>query len=84
MHSVCTEAGMFAIRDGQWKLVAGTGSGGRQAPRGKPFEKPFMLFDLQADLSESTDVAAQHPEIVQRLSKTLNSLIEDGRSVARD
>ena len=29
--------GMFAIRDGRWKLVAGNGSGGREDPIGQPF-----------------------------------------------
>lgn len=75
--------GMFAIRDGQWKLVAGNGSGGRQAPRGKPFEKPFQLFDLSADPGEQHDVASGHLEIVQKLTARLNELIEAGRSVPR-
>jgi arylsulfatase A-like enzyme len=76
-------SGMFAIRDGNWKLVAGTGSGGREAPRGKPFAKPYMLFDLSQDLEERNDVAAEHPAIVERLSDELDSVIRRGRSVAR-
>jgi len=79
-HSV---AGMFAIRDGQWKLVAGNGSGGRQAPRGKPDQKPFQLFDLSSDLAETTDVADANPEIVERLTKRLMELRQAGRSVSR-
>lgn len=75
--------GMFAIRDGKWKLVAGTGSGGRQQPRGKVDEGPFQLFDLEADLSESTDVAADHPEIVARLTAQLTVIRNDVRSVQR-
>ena len=46
------------VRDGDWKLVLGNGSGGRQQPRGKPFEKPYQLFDLSSDIGEETDVAA--------------------------
>ena len=42
--------GMFAIRDGKWKLVLGNGSGGREQPRGKPFDKPYQLFNLVADV----------------------------------
>lgn len=79
-HSV---NGMFAIRDGQWKLVAGTGSGGRQNPRGKPFEKPFMLFNLEADLSESHDVADAHPDIVERLTSQLTAIMDSGGSRSR-
>jgi arylsulfatase A-like enzyme len=75
--------GMFAIRDGRWKLVAGNGSGGRQQPRGKPFQAPYQLFDLDSDLSETKDVAKQHPEIVQRLTEKLEGMRQRGRSVDR-
>lgn len=75
-HSV---AGMFAIRDGKWKLIAGNGSGGRERPRGEPFGKPYMLFNLADDVSESKDVAAEHPEIVARLTAKLQSLIDADR-----
>lgn len=75
--------GMFAIRDGNWKLVAGNGSGGRQAPRGKPFQKPFQLFDLAKDIGESRDVAGEHPEVVEALTNRLNQIRESGRSVNR-
>ena len=63
-HSV---AGMFAIRDGRWKLVLGNGSGGRQQPRGRPFTKPYFLSDLKADPSETTNLATRHPDIAARL-----------------
>ena len=63
-----SSGGMFAIRDGKWKLVLGNGSGGRQAPRGKPFAKPYHLFDLSKDISERRNVAGEHPEIVKRLT----------------
>jgi arylsulfatase A-like enzyme len=79
-HSV---AGMFAIRDGRWKLIAGNGSGGRQQPRGKPFGKPYQLFDMQADPAESQDVAADHPDIVRRLTEELERIRKQGRSVTR-
>ena len=70
-------AGMFALRDGRWKLVFGNGSGGRQQPRGKAFEKPYQLFDLEADLSETTNVAEQHPDIVQRMTRMLEQVKGD-------
>ena len=60
-------AGMFAIRDGRWKLVLGNGSGGRQAPRGRPFIKPYFLSDLEADPSETNNLASKHPDIAVRL-----------------
>jgi len=76
-HSV---AGMFAIRKGRWKLVAGNGSGGRQKPKGKPFGKPYQLYDLEADLAEAHDVATQHPDIVARLTAELEAIRKAGRS----
>jgi arylsulfatase A len=66
-----SSGGMFAIRDGRWKLVAGNGSGGREAPRGKPFAEPWMLFDLETDPNERTSVAKDNAEIMERLKQTL-------------
>ena len=80
-HSV---GGMFAIRDGKWKLVLGNGSGGREQPRGKPFEKPYQLFDLSSDISEESDVADAHPEVVERLTQRLEEIRKRGRSVERE
>jgi hypothetical protein len=31
--------------------------------------KPMMLFDLEADPAEQRDVAANHPEVVERLKR---------------
>ena len=73
-------AGMFALRSGKWKLIAGNGSGGRQAPKGRPFQKPFMLFDLQADLGEKNDLAKAKPELVEELTVKLESIRSSGRS----
>lgn len=72
--------GMFAIRDGGWKLVAGNGSGGRQAPKGKPFEEPFELYDLSEDGAESKNLAAENPEKVKELRALLEQLRAQGHS----
>jgi len=69
--------GMFALRDRQWKLVFGNGSGGREDPVGQPFEEPYQLFDLSRDLSESADVAARHPAVVQELTARLAAIRAD-------
>ena len=55
-HSV---HGMFALRDGKWKMIFGNGSGGRQQPLGEPFAKPYMLFNMENDLEETTNVIDQ-------------------------
>jgi len=76
-HSV---AGMFAIRDGKWKLVAGNGSGGRERPRGKPFARPYMLFDLSSDSGEARNVIDEYPEVAKRLEARLEAIRKNGRS----
>ena len=49
-----------AVRDGKWKLV-------------ETFEdNQVQLFNLTEDLAETTDVADQHPEVVQQLKETLD------------
>ena len=42
--------GMFAIREGNWKMIFGNGSGARTKPVGNPFQKPYQLYDLENDL----------------------------------
>ena len=72
--------GMFAIRDGQWKLVLGNGSGGRQAPKGKPFEKPYMLFNLEDDIAEANDVIESNTDRAAAMEATFQKLHDSGRS----
>jgi arylsulfatase A-like enzyme len=54
----------FAITDGQWKLVRHT----VRAGTGPEFE----LYDFAKDPLNQTDVAAQHPDVVARLTKALD------------
>jgi arylsulfatase A-like enzyme len=72
--------GMFAIRDGRWKLVLGNGSGGRQQPRGKPFEQPYALFDLSADIAEQHNVIEEHPDVARGLETRCLEIRDSGRS----
>jgi arylsulfatase A-like enzyme len=72
--------GMFAIRDGKWKLVAGNGSGGRELPKGEPFGRPYMLFDMETDRSERKSVITANPEVAKRLEAELERLRTSGRS----
>ena len=60
----------YAITDGDWKLVL---------PDGK---KDTELYDLAKDRAETENLAAQHPEIVQRLTEHINQIITSGRSTA--
>jgi arylsulfatase A-like enzyme len=84
--------GEFAIREGKWKLLLCPGSGGWSHPTAAPsvwlkVEKadlsqfpPFQLYDLDADPAETKNLAAAHPEIVQRMGRAARELIERGRS----
>lgn len=73
-------SGIFAIREGNWKLVLGNGSGGRQQPKGKPFEKPYTLWDLKTDPSETQDLIEKHPDVAKRLEEACLKIRDSGRS----
>ena len=80
-HSV---NGNFAVRKGKWKLILCPGSGGWSYPRpgvddvtGMP---PIQLYDLENDISETTNVQDQFPEVVKELKSLLTKYIEEGRS----
>ncbi len=72
--------GIFSLRRGKWKMVFGNGSGGRQAPVGTPFEKPYFLFDLEKDPRETTNLFKKHPEIALELLQMLEKIRKTGRS----
>ena len=73
--------GMFAVRDGKWKLVLGDGSGGRLKPGGKPFRGPYQLFDMQADAGEQNDVAKDYPDVVERLTAAVERIRDSGANL---
>ena len=75
-----SSAGMFAIREGKWKLVLGNGSGGRQAPKGKPFARPYQLFNVESDVEEALDQAGAQPAIVSRMTDRLEAIRESSKS----
>ncbi len=72
--------GMFALRQDQWKMVFGNGSGGRERPAGKPFEKPYFLFDIEKDPAETTNLIEEYPELAHRMEAKLKVIMDSGRS----
>ena len=38
---------------------------------------PLQLYDLEADIAESKNVAKQHPGVVERLAKLAHKAIDD-------
>ena len=57
--------GQQAVWDGRWKLYRG----GIQKTRGRSPLPAWELYDLQADPQEANDIAAAHPDVVDRLSQ---------------
>ncbi|MBD3265964.1 sulfatase-like hydrolase/transferase [bacterium] len=75
--------GTFSLRDGKWKMVFANGSGGREKPKGKPFEKPYRLFDIHNDPSETKNLIDEHPHVAARMQKRLEAIRQNGRSGPR-
>jgi arylsulfatase A-like enzyme len=69
--------GMFAIREGDWKLVEGLGSGGFTKPSViEPVEggPVGQLYDLAEDPSETTNLYLERPDMVERLTMLLDEV----------
>lgn len=75
--------GMFAIRQGDWKLVLGLGSGGFSPPKREP-QKPDgpagQLYHLRTDPGETKNLYLEHPDIVARLTALLERYQRQGYS----
>jgi arylsulfatase A len=59
---------LVAVRAGKWKLVLGA----PKAPK-----KGVQLFDLDADVGETKDLADKHPDVVKKLQALLEKARED-------
>jgi len=66
------------VRAGQWKLMfPGGGRGGNANANQNAGPPAPELYDLNADIGETTDVAANHPEIVAQLKQFAEQARED-------
>ena len=76
--------GIFAIREGRWKLDVCPGSGGWSKPTDTEARRQkhpaVQLYDMSADEGERKNLQAEHPEIVKRLMAELEKIVADGRS----
>lgn len=76
-------SGVFSIRQGDWKLVLGLGSGGFSEPRKvepQPGESAGQLHNLRRDPSEEDNLYLKHPEVVTNLKAMLERYQKEGRS----
>jgi arylsulfatase A-like enzyme len=79
--------GRFALREGQWILLAWPGSGGYSDGRKKGDARaplaslpPYQLYDLASDPAEAKNLAEAHPETVKRLLALLEKQVAAGRT----
>lgn len=75
--------GLFAIRQGDWKLILGRGSGGFTQPaviKPAPGEPEGELYNLAKDPHEDDNVYRQNPETVRRLTDLLALYRRQGHS----
>ena len=78
-----SDSGVFAIRRGKWKLLFDNKGGSRRTnPKDKPVinSADLLLFDMENDVGETTNVSAEYPEVVESLKKLLAEYVNNGRS----
>ena len=74
-----SEARGLAIRQGNWKFIAGgTQKGGKNAPKG-PVKG--QLYNLKDDVGEQNNVIAENQEKAQELQTLLNEKVKQGPGV---
>jgi arylsulfatase A-like enzyme len=65
-----------AIRDARWKLYL-PHSPDKPVRKGTKRRQQPMLYEVKTDIAEKHDVAAQHPEIVKRLTQSAQAARRD-------
>ena len=70
---------MWAVREGKWKLVAVAGARVRGRPASKKPNAQLFLSDMEADATEQHNLAARHPEVVERLVKLHEAWVKEAR-----
>ena len=78
-----SKTGVFAVRQGNWKLVLLPNSG--VAGSGKPAKikqilPDYLLFNLEKDVKEKNNVAEEYPDKLEELKNILIQEINQGRS----
>jgi arylsulfatase/arylsulfatase A len=63
----------FAARNQRWKLVQPVGRDETRPPQ----LPPPLLFDMQADPFETTDLATKHPDIAESLRRSYETWFKD-------
>lgn len=78
-----SDKGVFGVRKGKWKLILDDkGGSNRRNPKDQPVinSTPFLLFDMENDEEESTNLYEKYPDVVDELMMEFAEVIESGRS----
>ncbi len=76
-------SGLMTIREGDWKLIAGLGSGGFSKPsriKPGPGDPQGQLYNLKEDPGEMKNQYADKPDLVRRLESQLQKIRKSGRT----
>ena len=71
--------GMFAIREGRWKLIFGEGNGGGDSTLYLPFSdaplsQPERLYDLEQNPGETRNWIKARPQVVARMTALMEQI----------
>ena len=75
----CLMHGPGTVRSGKWKYYPWKEGKGdkRDTKRGATSDHPVQLYDTVADIGETTNVAANYPEVVSRLQSAWEAHVEE-------
>ncbi|TWU34233.1 sulfatase family protein [Novipirellula artificiosorum] len=71
-------SGLMMVRQGDWKLIDGLGSGGFSKPskvKAGEGDPTGQLYDLKNDLGETTNLFRDKPEVIDRLKRELDRVV---------
>ncbi|MEE3061910.1 MAG: sulfatase [Verrucomicrobiota bacterium] len=77
--------GPGAVRSGKWKFYPWQeGRGGKRHDRAKnPSPDPVQLYDTQADIGETKNLAIKHPAIVRRMQAAYDAHVSEIKASKR-
>ena len=77
--------GPGAVRSGKWKFYPWQeGRGGKRHDRAKnPSPDPVQLYDTQADIGETKNLASKHPAIVRRMQAAYDAHVSEIKASKR-
>jgi arylsulfatase A-like enzyme len=78
--SLVLQGGPLALRDGQWKCIPPRPGAAQGKNSEAGFSQEPQLYNLVDDPGETTNLAGQHPERVNKMSEMLEQIRAQGRS----